>query len=36
MAFSLEGVGGETLAPQTGCYIEEVSSTGPPRAAWEF
>lgn len=36
MAFSFEGLGGETLAPQTGCYIEEVSSTGPTLAAWEF
>ncbi len=36
MAFSTEGVGGETLTPQTGCYLEEVLSTGSARAAWEF
>jgi len=36
MAFSTEGVGGETLTPHTGCYIEEVSSTGPTRAPWQF
>jgi hypothetical protein len=36
MAFSTAGVGGETLTPQTGCYIEEVFSAGPARPAWRF
>lgn len=36
MAFSTEGVGGETLTSHTGWYIEEVFSTGPARAAWDF
>lgn len=36
MAFSTTGVGGETLTPQTGCYIEEVLSAGPAQPAWQF
>jgi hypothetical protein len=36
MAFSTAGVGGETLTPRTGCYIEEVFSAGPARPAWRF
>lgn len=34
IAFSTAGVGGETLTPRTGCYIEPVLSTGPARRAW--
>jgi hypothetical protein len=36
IAFNMSGVGGETVTPHTGCYIEEVGSAGPPRPAWQF
>lgn len=36
LAFSGAGVGGETLTPHTGCYLEEVSSAGSPRPGWRF
>jgi len=36
MAFSTDGVGAETPTPRTGCYIEQVNSTGPARLAWQF
>ena len=36
MAFNTAGVGGETVTPRTGCYIEEVFSAGSARPAWRF
>jgi hypothetical protein len=36
IAFNTAGVGGETITPRTGCYIEEVLSAGPARSAWDF
>ncbi|MEN6346425.1 MAG: sialidase family protein [Armatimonadia bacterium] len=36
LAFSGVGVGGETITSHTGCYLEEVSSTGSVRPAWRF
>lgn len=36
IAFSTAGVGEETLTPHTGCYIEQVNSSGPTRPSWPF
>ena len=36
MAFNTTGVGGETVTPRTGCYVEEVFSAGPARPVWKF
>jgi hypothetical protein len=36
MAFSTAGVGGETVTPHTGCYVEEILSKGRAIPAWRF
>lgn len=36
IAFNTSGVGGETVTPWTGSYLEEVLSTGSPRPTWPF
>ena len=36
MAYNTTGVGGETVTPWTGCYVEEVFSEGPECPVWKF
>jgi len=36
MAYSTVGVGGETVTPHTGCYVEELLSPGKPVPTWRF